>query len=635
MLQALREKTSGLIAKIVLGALIFVFSFFGIESYFQSRNETWVAKVGDREISPEQFRKRFDDYRRRVTAMMGGQVDGAMFESAETKQRVLNGLIDEQVVLAANEKLGLVVADERIQKEIRDVPSFQADGKFDPALYKAALSNMGESPTSFQERVREDLASRELPSQLAASTLVTPRDVENYIRLRDQTRDLRYVNLPKPDAASTKVTDAEIETYFKDHTSEFMTPEQVALDYLELDATTLKTDAAADEATLKERYEKEKARYVAPEQRLTSHLLVAAKGGDAEAQKKALAKAQELVAKVRGGTDFAAVAKESSEDLGSKAQGGDLGWLEKGVTDPAFESALFAMNKGDISEPVLSAEGYHVIQLRDVRAEKTRSFDEVKAELGKDFLDAERERVFNDVASKLTDAVYENPTSLDPAAKAISGVVKKTDLFSRQGGTGIAANPAVVKAAFSDAVLVEGNTSDAIDLGAEHKVVVRIAEHKPSTPKPLDSVREEIRGKLVAEAVSKQAKSQAESVLARLNKGETLDQLAAELKLKVAESKAIGRNAANLDARMVAAAFKLPRPAAGKPSTSTVAMADNAFALLAVDAVADGDPGKVDQAARDVVREQLKRNDANRISAAFVQSLRQQMKVQIAQDRLQ
>lgn len=634
MLQALREKTSGLIAKIVLGVLIFVFSFFGIESYFQARNQTWLAKVGANEITQEKFTERLNLARQQVMERSGGSADLSYFEQPETKRALLRQMVDEELLVVANEKYGIVVPDKLVQDAIKSYPQFQTDGHFDPAMYKAALASMRRSAGEFDAEIRRDLAWRTLPLQLNGAMIATPRDIDAYVKLRDQTRDLRQLTLEKPSSADVKIEDAAIEAYYKQHSAEFMTQEQIALDYIEIDGAALKLDVVPDEAELRKRYEQEKARYVTPERRLASHILVQAKGSDADAQKAALAKAQELAAQVKGGKAFADVAKQSSEDLGSKAQGGDLGWLDKGVTDPAFEQVLFAMKKGDISDPILSGEGYHVIQLRDVTEQKEKSFDEVKAELGKDMLESERERRFSAETGKAIDAAQADASSLESAAKAIGATVKKTELFSRLGGTGIAANPAVIKAAFSDTVLVHNSNSDAIDIGPEKKVLVRMAEHKPAEAKPLDTVREDIRARLVAETVAKQAKERADALLARLNKGETLDQLATELKLKVSESKATGRQAANLDAALVAAAFKLPRPAEGKAIYGSAALADAAYALVAVDAVHDGDPSKVDDAGRDAVRSQLQNQAAVAGVMQFIESLRQELKPEIADQRL-
>lgn len=634
MLQSLRDKTSGLIAKIVLGVLIFVFSFFGIESYFMGRNETWVAKVDKAEISSDQFRERFQNYRQAMLQRSGGQLDPALLERPEVKRQVLDALIDEQLLLNANDKLGVVIPDERVRDLIRSIPQFQVDGKFDEGAYRATLVGIQKTPMQFQEERRQALAADELRSLIGSIGIVTPREIDAHIRLRDQTRDLRIVTIPKP-VEMPKIDDAEVENYYKAHTSEYMTAEQVSLDYIEFDAKAIKVDETPDDSTLRDRYEKEKSRYLTPEQRLASHILITAKGGDAEAQKSALAKAQAILKSIRDGKDFAAAAKESSEDLGSKAQGGDLGWIESGVVDPAFESALYAMSKGDVSEPVLSGEGYHIIQLRDVRERKEKTFEEVKGELTKSFLDTERERLFSELGGKVVDESRSDPGSLAPAAKVAGVEIQKTPLFPRTGGAGIAANPAVTKAAFSDAVLVQGENSELIDLGPDHKLIVRIAEHKRSEQRPLDEVREEIRTRLVRETVAKQARERADALLERLRKGETLDAVATELKLSVAEAKGTGRTAANVDSRIAAAAFKLARPADGKSEYGNVALVDDAYALYAVDKVTDGDVAKVDDAGREAVRNQLQSIGSMVATNDFIASLRKSAKIQIAEDRMQ
>lgn len=635
MLQALRDKTSGLIAKIVLGTLVFVFSFFGIESYFIARTDQWVAKVGDREINPDQFSEKFNNYRQYMMNMSRGQLDGAYFERKEIKRQVLDSMIDQQLLLAANEKLGIVVTDQQVQQDIRSTAAFQTEGKFDANIYKAMLSNSRRTPLTYQEEVRNDLAVKALPEQIAATAVVTATDIDAYIKLRDETRDIDYVLLDKPATAPAAVADADIDAYFNAHGNEFMTPEQVALEYIELDGAKLKSEVVIDDAEVKKQYDKDKARYVSAEQRMASHILVkVAKNADADAQKAALAKAQELAKQAKSAKDFGALAKQSSDDLGSKAQGGDLGWIEKGVTDPAFEAALFGMNKGDISEPVLSAEGYHVIQLRDVRAERTRPLEEVKAEITKQLQDSERERAFNEVAGKFIDSLQQNPASLEPTAQALGLTVQKTALITRQGGAGIAANPAVLKAAFSDQVLVEGRVSDAIDEGADKKVAVRVAEHKAAVPKALADVRDEIRGKLAAQQAAKAARERADALLKRLQAGEALDKLASEAKLKLETQAGLGRNAANVDGKLVEAAFKQVRPNGDKPTSALATLLNDSYALVQLKAVREGDVAKVDQAGRDQVRQQLQQEFSGAAARAFVASLRKSTKVQIAEDRI-
>ena len=403
-----------------------------------------------------------------------------------------------------------------------------------------------------------------------------------------------------------------------------------------MDAAKLDVNLTPDESTLKDRYEKEKSRFVTSEQRLASHILIKVAGsGGPEEQKKALEKARKIADEARAGKDFAELAKASSEDLGSRALGGDLGWLDKGMTDPAFEGALYSLEKGKISDPVLSPEGYHVIEVREIRPGKTRTFEEVRGELANDFGESERERVYNERSGRLIDLTYEDSTSLEPAAKELGLKVEKTALFSRMGGTGIAENPAIVQAAFSDQVLVQGNNSDKVELGPNHLAIIRIAEHKAATAKPIEEVRADIQRRIIEERVSKQAKARADELFARLEKGESIDALATDLKLPLSEERGIGRNAVKLDAALVNAAFALPHPeSAGKAPVQVVALAGDEYALLKLDHVADADPTAVDQVTRESARNTLQQNLASVAARDFIAALRASMEIKVVEDRM-
>jgi len=634
MLQLLRGKKSSLLVKIVLGLIVIGFSFFGIEQYFIANVNTSVAKVGGTEISQQQFSERFNQYVQRMVQMMGPAANVSMFQGPEVRHRVLDQMVDEQVLLEANDKLGLVVPARRVQDEILKIPAFQNDGKFDAEQYRQVLASNGMSPLAFEDRVRQDLGIRELPAQIAATSTATDAEVDAYIRLRDQRRDFRYVKLDKPAADTGEVKADDIDAYYKQHQAEFMEPERVALEYVELDASKLDIDQTPDDSVLKERYEKNKTRYISAEQRLASHILVKVGGkGSPDDQKQALAKAQEIEKQLKDGKDFAALAKQESADLGSKNQGGDLGWLDKGTTEEAFETALFALDKGQVSAPVLGSEGYHIIELRDLRPGKTRSFDEVKPELLKEYADSERERVYSEKAGRLTDLAYQNPSTLEPAAKDLGLTVQKTALFSRAGGEGIAANPAVAKAAFADSVLVQNNNSDPIDLSPNHVAVVRIAEHKPTTPKPLDEVRDTVRARIVAERTSKQAKERADALFAQLGPTKALD--AVGTGLKVEEQKGVGREAANLDSKLVAAVFAMPRAQADKPSYRLVDLGGDAYALVQLDAVTDGVTTTLDAKTREAARNTLQQGIGAAATHDFVAALRKATKVSISETRLQ
>ena len=637
MLQALRGKKSSLLIKVVLVVITIGFSIWGIESYLFTRVDSSVANVDGTDISQDQFRQRFDENRQRMMQMMNGQVDASFFERPEMKRQVLDQLINERVLLGANRDLGVSVTDDRIKREILAIPAFQKDGKFDVDTYKMLLTARGMSALSFDSMVRENLAARALPEAVGSSVLVTDAEVDAYLRLQDQRRTFRFARLYKPAEDGAPISDDDVEKYYKDHGADFVTPERVALEYVELDGSKIEAGTSADDTVLKERYEKDKAKFVTPEQRLVSHILVKVGGkGGPDDQKAALAKAEAIAGEAKSGKDFAELAKADSDDLGSKNQGGDLGWIEKGVTDEAFEAALFAMKKGDISDPVLTSEGYHIIDLRDIRPGTTRSFEEVKGELAKEYAATERERAYTDKAGRLTDLTYQDPSSLDAAAKELGLTVQKTDLFPRTGGkTGIAANPAVAKAAFADNVLVQNNNSDPIEIGPNHIVVVRVAEHKAATPKPLDEVRDEIRKRILSERLAKKSKERADSLYAELGKGQTLDQLAAANDLKIEEQKDVTRDLLTVDSALVKAVFAMPRPVAGKPEHRLVVLGANAYALVELDSVNDADPSKLDAKTKEAARNALVNAFALTATREFVDALRAGAKIHVSEDKIE
>ena len=635
MLRLLRGKVSKILVQIVLVLVTIGFSFFGVESYVQARVNTSVATVNGTEITQELFRERFGQYRQMMAQRLGEGVDLSILDQPQVKLGFLNQLIDEQALMGANEKLGIVVPAAAIREEIAKIPAFQNDGQFDPEQYKLALASIGKSPLSFEDEVRRNLAVRQLPLQLAASAIVTDADVDRYLRLRDQRRDFRYLKLDAPAAQSNEVSQEQIDAYFKEHQGEFMVPERVAIEYVELDASKIPFDETPDDSVLKERYEKEKARFVTAEQREASHILTKVGGnGSPDDQKAALAKAQDIERQLKDGKDFATLAKEYSDDLGSKKQGGDLGWLDRGVTEEAFENALFALTKGEVSAPILGSEGYHIIKLDDVRPGKTRDFAEVRTELLKEYQSSERDRLYSEKAGRLTDLAYEDPTSLDGVARELGLTIQKAGPFARTGGDGVAANPAVIKAAFSDAVLVQKNNSDAVELGPNHIIVLRDTEHLPATPRPLAEVQGEVRARILAERVAQQARSHADALLAEVNQGKSLDAVAASAGAKVVDEKGIGRDAVNVDSAIVKAAFAMPRVEPGKPGHQLVELGGNAYALIELDAVTDGDPAKFDATTRAAARNTLQQNLGSATSEEFITSLRKNAKIQRFEKRL-
>ena len=633
MLQAIREKFSGWVLIVIVLLLMVPFALFGINNYFQTQIDSYVAKVNDVEISPQQLQERLDLQRRQMRQMLGEDADIGFVDTPDNKRRLLDGLVDEELRVQDARAAGIEVPASKLQSEILAIDAFKPTGTFDQDAYVAVLRNMNLTPAIFQDRVARDLIGREIVQRISGSAFVTEAEIDAYLRLQNQTRTFSSVRLTSADEAAPTPTEDEIAKDYEARKDELMTPELVTLEYVEIKTADM-TIVAPTEAELMARYEDQKDRYVVPEQRQASHILFeVAAGADAEAQKAALAEAEAVLAEIRAGKDFAEAAKASSDDLGSKEQGGDLGWMEPGTNDPAFEEALFALESGAVSEPVLGTNGYHLIQLREIKPESRRQFAEVKAELEAEFRATEQERRFSDLAGALVDEIHKDPLSLQGPAERLKLEVKRTQPFARSGGVDIAANPEVLSQAFSDLVLERGQTSELIDISKQHVVAIRVAERKAPEPRALDQVRAEIEVALKQRAQRKSLDEKVKALEARLTAGESLLAIAEELGKTPELAEAVVRTAGNQDQAVLSQVFKLPRPGAS-PVRKAIRISDDQHALVELTAVVDADPAAVEKEARDNARTQLVSQWADAEARAYIAALRKNAQIVIAEDRL-
>lgn len=640
MLQAIRNLFKSWIVIAIFGVLVVVaFLFFGIEGYFSQSNATWVAKVDGHEISQQDFTTALNNARQQQLNQPGNTMDPADFEKPAFKEEVLKRVINRQLLINANDKYGIKVPDAVVRDQIASYPVFQVNGKFDSSTYLAWLAQQGKTAQQFQDEIRSDLATQQVPQAIVATAFSTRAEAENFLRLQLQERDFSYVELPPPapTAAEQQVSDAEIAAYYKQHQQDFMTPEEVSVNYIDLDAATMKVTPDLSDKALQARYEKEKARFVSPPRWEVAHILIKLPAKPTEAEKQAaLARAQKVDALARApGADFAKLAEEYSDDLGSKRQGGDLGWLSKGDAGPEFQAALDKLKKGEVSGPVLTSDGYHIIDLRDVREGHAESFAQVRDQLVQEATRDARQDNYRDVGNKLTDMIYNDPTSLKPAAEKLGLTIQTTPLFGREGAkTGLAADPKVVKAAFSDLVLVQGNTSDPIDLGDNHMVVIHVARHVPAATKPLNEVSDQIKQDIVQQRVDASARKIADAAFAKLQGGEKLDALAQAAGQTVQQKTGVLRNTTDLDPDLLKAVFEMAQPAKDAATRALVPMPKGRYALVVLSAVKPGDPSKVPAEAQGFLREQMARAYGAADIEGFLDVLRSQAKIETAPQRL-
>ncbi|MET0814642.1 MAG: SurA N-terminal domain-containing protein [Pseudoxanthomonas sp.] len=662
MLQKLRDKTSGWIATAVLGLLIIPFAFVGVNEYMTGGTDDAVAKVEapptwwksaphwwpvsafwqHEEVTLEEFRTRFEQARQQQRQALGENFDPREFETPENKLLVLDQLIDQKVMQLNAKRSGIAVSNDAVRQSIAKEPAFQVDGKFDPTRYTTLLSSQVPplTPVAFEQQERDRLQMALIPQGIGESEFVTGKELDRLIKLLGETRDVTIAALKAPEASADTavVSDAQIKTWYDAHPGDYKQGESVTLEYVDVDGSVAPNAPATpiDEAALRARYEQEKSRFMSAEQRLASHILITVPAdADAATRKAAEQKVASLSAQAKQpGADFAALAKANSQDPGSKDSGGDLGWVDRGVMVKPFEDALFAMKAGEISGPVKTDFGYHVLQLREIKPGQGKSFEEVRDVLAREQADADGERVYNDLAGRMVNEVLKNPTALAPAAKSVGLPVQRIGPFSRATASGIAANPAVLRAAFSDSLVQDGTVSDPIEIGPKHSVFIRVLQHTPEQAQPIAQVRDAVIAAIRADRAAKAAEKAADAILARIAKGETLQAIAAADKLQTGELPGIPRGAPMPSPEINAAIFATQRPAAGKVSAGKARMQDGNYAVFVVNKVVEGDLAKILPEQRTQLQQQVVQMDGAGDVAAYVSALRKQYKITRKEDRL-
>ena len=658
MLQTLRDKTSGWIATVILGLLVVPFAFFGMEQYLFQRNETFAAKIEAPpkwwqsappvwpvtmlwqrdEISADEFRTAFERARQQQRQQRGEQFDAHAFETVDSKRKVLDSLIDQRVLQLTAGRAGVAVGDRQVRETIQGIPAFQVDGKFDTQRYQLALASQvpARSPRQFEQDVRQSLQQSLIPTEVAQSAFVTPSELQRLLKLLGEKRDVSFAIMPPPAPNTAPVSAVEIQHWYDRHTTDYRAPQTVTLEYVEVDGKTLPAPAVADDAALRQRYEQEKARFIEPEQRLVSHILIKVDAGaNAAAQKAAETKAAKLAEQAKQpGADFAALARANSDDTGSKAAGGDLGWVAKDVMVKPFQDALFAMQPGEIRGPVKTGFGWHVIQLREVKTGKQVPFEQAREQLAREQTDADREHAFNDITGKLVDQVNKNPTTLAPAARLANLPVQQAGPIARGQGGGILAGLAVQRVAFSDSMIEDGTVSDPIELGPNHSVLIRVSQHTQAHQLPLAQVSQRVIAAIRGDRAAKAASAAADKLVAELQGGKPLKELAAAQNLAVSDVPGLPRGAPAPDAAAADAMFQVPPPAPGKVSPGKAVLADGRVVVFAVSKVTPGNPAEATAEQKGTLQQQLAQMAGDDDVESLVSALRKRMKVTVVEDRL-
>ena len=617
MLQNIRDNSQGWIAKTIIGIIVALMALTGFEAIFQATSNTnEAAKVNGEEISQNELSQAVDMQRRQLMQQLGKDFDASLLDEKMLRDSALKGLIDRKLLLQGAHDAKFAFSEAALDQVVLQTPEFQVDGKFSAERFDQVIRQLGYSRMQFRQMLAQEMLIGQLRAGLAGSGFVTDAQVLAFARLEKQTRDFATLDI-KADPASVKLTDDEVKAYYDQHAKEFMTPDQVVIDYLELKKASFFDQVSVKDEDLQAAYQKEIANL--SEQRRAAHILIEVNDKVTEAQAKA--KIEEVQARLAKGESFEALAKEFSQDPGSANNGGDLGYAGPGVYDPEFEKALYALNKDQVSAPVRTDFGLHLIKLLGVEAPEVPSFASLKDKLTRELKTQQVEQRFVEATKQLEDASFEASDLAQPA-QDLKLTVHTSAPFGREGGEGIAANRAVVTAAFSPEVLEEGANSTAIELDPETVVVLRAKEHRKPEQLSLEKVAGPIRAQLTKEHASAAAKTRADELIASLRDGKTpLDKPVDGQGWKATE--AVTRNQEGIDPAVLQALFRMPKPESKeKPTFSSVTLPDGSLVVVRLNGVNEA------AAPTDEEKAQYRRYLASRVGQQDFAAYRKQLESQ-------
>jgi peptidyl-prolyl cis-trans isomerase D len=639
LLQKIRDQAKGWFAYTIVGLLTIPFAVWGINYYFEGGGPMDAAVVGDSKISLQEFQRAYQQQRQRLQSMLGGNMDPALLDGPRLKQDVLRQLIDERVLNQNARAQGFRVGDQQLHDAVLALPVFQQSGGFNRELYERLLRNQGFTAAAFEESLRQSLATAQLRDGVVASALVAPVELEQWIALLKQQRELQYVVLPLARyAARAVVDDGAIQDYFEKNKERLVNPEQVQLQFIELKLATLAEGVTASEDELKAAYEEQIAKYGRPEERSASHILVKLPpNADQDLVEKARVRAQQIADGIRsGGKSFDQALQEVKADASGELEGGELGVIGKGMFDsPVFETALFALSKaGEVSEPVRMPSGFHVIRLDSITPAQVKPFEEVREAVAAELRQQKAENRFYEISQTLANLGYEHPDSLEPAAKALDAPIQDSGWFDRKGGEGIAANPKVVESAFGEDVLKRGVNSEPLELEPGHVAMIRVKAHRDATPRTLEESREDIVKALREQKAREAIARDIETLKARAARGESPQTLAAEFGGEFKNAGLVGRDATTVDRAVLEVAFRLPKPEAGQVALGSTALANGDQVLLEVIRVAPGQKDALSEEERKTLVQQLAQQTGSDQFDKLLDSVRTRTKVVTYSDRL-
>ena len=637
MLTAIKERASGWIAWTLVALISIPFALWGINSYFEGASKIVVATVNGVEIEKTDYQNSLSDQRRMLVQMMGQNVDADYFASRAFKLQVLETLIDSRLQAEYLRDRGFRVTDEQLSKKISSFSAFQVDGQFDPTRYEQLVRNAGLSVEGFERQQRQQGAIDQLRAGLRGSSLVVSSMTDRAIELLYQRRVAQFTVVDIAAFEDSMVVGSEaLRDEFDANKAQYVQPEQMQVEFIRLSVDELGKQANVSELEQRAFYDSNVERFTQPESRSASHILLSLAEDDAEdVVDTREQEAKGIAARARSGEDFAKLAETYSKDPGSASRGGDLGIIRPGAMAPSFETVVFDLKEGQISDPVRTAYGWHIIKVTNIRESNVRPFDEVMSEI-KTILEREwAENQFITMAEDFQNLIFEQPDSLNAASDFLGTPIERSDWFSRTTGDGIASNDLVRDTAFSPEVLVDRLNSEMLEIGSDTLVAVRFADFREKRQKDFDEVKDQIERVLAARVAAEAQEKFATKLVATLESGADWDNLLTVEGLSSADLPEDLESTTDDVARAVArVVYSVGAPNPGTPVFGSARLSATDYLIYKLDEVVAGDISQISGDQVSEVEDLVESRVGEELHAGIGRALRTAADVQIFEEAL-
>jgi len=637
MLTAIKERASGWIAWALVLLISIPFALWGINSYFEGASKIAVASVNGVDVDEAVYQQALSEQRRSLVQMMGRNVDAEFFASRPFKLQVLESLIDSQLQAEYLTDRGYRITNEQLSERIGAFPAFQSEGHFDPAKYEMLLQNAGLSAEGFERQQRQQGAVDQLRIGLRETSLVVPAMTDRAIELLMQERVAQFTILElQPFSEAVQISDDTARGEYEKNRDRYIQPPQMQVDYLALSVDALAAQAVVTAEAEQAFYDSNTDRFTRPGSRSASHILISVPRDAQEAEvAKARDKAQRLANQGRDGKDFAALAREHSDDPGSAGRGGDLGIIRPGTMASEFEAAVFELHPGEISDPVRTEYGWHVVMLTDLRESVVSPFADVRSEI-RSLLSREwAEGQFMVMAEDFQNMVFEQPGSLEATADFLDLPIQRTGWFSRNAGEGIATHTVVREAAFSDEVRVDRMNSEMIEIDSDLLVAVHFADYRDQRQLDFEEVSKEITDYLAAQGAIAGQEDAANKLVDRLRAGAPWAGVLEEAGLPLYDLPQDAEDIADPDDQSVAqAVYAAPVPIAGQAVYGGARLDAGRYAVYRLAEVVSGNPDEINSEEREQIRSLIGARVGEELYTGASRALRSAANVEVFEENL-